>query len=348
MKYRFVFLSGVLAAALVGALYPTSAQEVSVAASPDTSGAGTANLAFSKDGSRLLEVQWVSAAALGEFVHVRAITYDAATGSIIHLLNLGTDTDFFSATSDGRTAVISVDRDREDARAHLLLVDMETGHTQDIPSRWFDADADEHNPYAQISADGQLVSTYAESGSESGPLVVTLYDWRTKKLIARQMSRYFSAGGIFGGGVTEDGKIEFLNNRVGSEIVDPKTGRLIAKFGPNSRRSLDGAWVVEFPFTYTMDADAPRKVIIKNGENGEVVGKLDLQITDDIGKWAWGRGAFCGRSGRFIAATADTVQAFEIPSGKKIAAFPIAAWQDAALKAPLRVGSGQGGATFKP
>ena len=324
MKFRLPLLSGVLASALLAALSPTSAQEVTATALPDSNGARTANHAFSKDARILREIQSASGKDSGGFQSVRLITYDAMTGSINHLLNLGADTWLFSATADGRTAIISVDRDRNDARAHLLLVDTETGRTQDIPSSWFNAE--DHNPYAQISADGRLVSAYSEWGPESGPLVVTLYDWQTKSLVA-QRSEGFPAGGLSWGGVTADGMIEFLNNRSGGDVVDPKTGQVLVRVGPSSHRSLDGAWVVDFP--NPLYEGVPRNVLIKNGRSGEVVGKLDLRIKDAEESLAWGRGAFCGTSGKFIAATNNTVQAFEIPSGKRVADFPTTTWQDA-------------------
>jgi hypothetical protein len=121
MRNRFTFLSAALVAVLMAPPSPASAQEVSVAASPDTSGARTANLAFSKDGRVLHEIRSVSATTADEFEHVRAITYDTATGATTHLLNLGPYTDFLSATSDGRTVIISADRGRTDAHAHVLL-----------------------------------------------------------------------------------------------------------------------------------------------------------------------------------------------------------------------------------
>jgi len=320
MRYQFVFPSIAVIAGLVVIASRGSAQDVS-AAPPETNNVRTVNLAFSKDGRLLHEIRWVNAAHLGQYGHVRAITYDAATGSIKHVLNLAPDTWFFSATSDGRTAVISVDRERENAQAHLLLVDVETGRTQDIPSRWFDGD---HNPYAQISGNGRLVSAYTDPGSEDCPLVVSVYNWRKKKLVAKQCMGY-PAGGISWGGVTVDGKIAFSNNRSGSEIVDPKTGQWIARIGPNSYRSQDGAWVVDFPNPII---SAPQDVNIMDGLNGRVVRKLDVGIGDDMEYWAWARAAFCGTSGRFIAATEKTVLAFEIPSGKKIADFPPDTWQD--------------------
>jgi hypothetical protein len=316
---------GLLVAVLVNIAPECTAQDVSVATSPETSGAGTAGLAFSNDGRLLREIQSVNPPAAGAVWSVRAITYDATTGSIKHVLNLGPHTSLFDATSDGRTAIISVDRGREDARAHLLLVDMETGQTQDIPAQWFDAD--DNDPYAQISGDGRIVSAYTESDSEHG-LVVTLYDWQTKKFIAKQSEGY-PAGGSSSGGVTADGKIEFSNNRSGGDVVDPKTGRVLVKVEPNSDRSPDGAWVVDFP--NTLYQDPPAEVVIKNGTNGEAAGKLELQIANDeqLESWSWARSAFCGTSGKFIAATNDTVQAFAIPSGKKLADFPRKTWQDA-------------------
>jgi len=108
--------------------------------------------------------------------------------------------------------------------------------------------------------------------------------------------------------------------------VDPETGRSLVIAGPNSLRSPDGAWVVEFPSAWI--GQPPYEVIIKNGGGGKVVGNLDIQISEDDAKWDWARSAFCGTSGKFIAATIDSVQAFEIPSGKKIAEFPTAIWQD--------------------
>jgi hypothetical protein len=322
---RLLLVMGLSAALLVNIVPECGAQDVSVATSPEMSGpgVGTVNLAFSNDGRLLRKIQSVNPPAAGAVWSVRAITYDATTGAIKHVLNLGPHTSLFDATSDGRTAIISVDRGREDARAHLLLVDMETGHTQDIPAQWFDAD--DNDPYAQISGDGRIVSAYSESDSDHG-LVVTLYDWQTKKFITKQSEGY-PAGGSSSGGVTEDGKIEFSNNRSGRDVVDPTTGRVLVKVQPNSNRSPDGAWVVDFP--NTLYRDAPAEVVIKNGTSGEVAGKLELQIADDEQLEAWARSAFCGTSGKFIVATNDTVQVFAIPSGKKLADFPRKTWQDA-------------------
>jgi hypothetical protein len=254
---------------------------------------------------------------------VRAITYVAATGKVRRVWDLQPNTEFFSATTDGRTLVISVDRSLPEAKAHLFLFDTATGRTQDIPSSWFDAD--ERNPYSKISGDGRLVSAYTESGPGDWPLVVSVYDWPTKTLAAKQATGY-PAGGVPSGGVTVDGKIEFSNSRSGGDVVDPETGRSLVIAGFNSLRSPDGAWVVEFPNLSI--GQPPWEVIIKNGSNGKVVGNLDVRISDDDAKWEWARSAFCGTSGKFIAATTDSVQAFEIPSGKKIAEFPKTTWQD--------------------
>jgi hypothetical protein len=130
--------------------------------------------------------------------------------------------------------------------------------------------------------------------------------------------------------VTADGKIEFMNNRTSGDVVDPRTGRLLVNVVPNSYRSVDGAWVVEFP---NPDYGGSSKSIpIKSGLNGELAGQLDIKIASDDEEeaWGWARGAFCGTSGRFIAASKDTVKAFAIPSGKKIAEFPAKSWQEPA------------------
>ena len=78
-------------------------------------------------------------------------------------------------------------------------------------------------------------------------MTVSVYDWRTKTAVATRSSQYVSAGGIMGGGVTEDGEVEFSGNRVGSTIVDLKTGRVMAQFGPSAVRSPDGKWRSSFP-----------------------------------------------------------------------------------------------------
>ena len=321
---RLLLVMGFLAAVLVNIVPECAAQDVSVAKLPDTGEAYTVSLIFSKDGRLLHEIQLLNPPAAVAVWSVRAITYDATTGSIKHVLNLGPNTWFLSATSDGRTAIISVDRDREDKRAYLLLVDIETGQTQEIPAQWFDAD--DNNPDATISGDGRIVSAFTESDQKIGELV-TLYDWQTKKPVAKQSEGY-PAGGFSSGGVTADGKIQFSNNRTGGDVVDPKTGRVLVTVQPHSHRSPDGAWVVEFPNTLYLDA--PKEIIIKNGMSGEVVGKLELRIADDEEreKWSWAGGAFCGPAGRFVAAANNTVQVFAIPSGKKVADFPIKSWQD--------------------
>jgi len=320
---RLLLVTVAFAAVIVSAVPGCSAQDVSIPALPGTAQVYRELLAFSTDGRFLREIVPVSSATGTEQLwHARAITYVAATGKVRHVWNLQPDTWCFSATTDGRIAVISADRNRKEGRAHTFLFDTEKGRTEDIPSSWFDAD--ERDPYAAISGDGLLVSAFTESGPGDGPLVVSVYNWRTKRLVAKQATGY-PAGGYPSGGVTVDGKIEFSNNRVGSDVVDPKTGRALVSAGPSSLRSPDGAWVVDFP--NLLFGDPPREIVIKNGRNGEVTGKLDLQITDAEENWVW-RGAFCGTSGRFIAATNDTVQAFAIPSGKKIADIPSTTWQD--------------------
>jgi hypothetical protein len=305
---------------LVNILPSRANQDVSIGAVP---GMRDYYLAFSKDGRLVREVGSVESEGTGpQTPHVRAVTYAAANGEIRRVWNLPSDTWYLSSTTDGRMAVISVDRDPFEKGARLILFDTETGRTQQIPSSWFDV-ADK-NPYAQISGDGRFVSAYR---NRDGGRSVTVYNWRTGKLVFKRTEGY-PAGGIDSGGVTVDGKITFRNNRSGGDVVDPKTGRVLVTFAPNTRRSPDGAWVAEFP--NTLYGDTPREVIIENGRSGEAVSKLDLQIADDtaLEAWAWAPSAFCGTSGRFIAAANDTVQAFQIPSGKMIADFPKTTWQD--------------------
>jgi hypothetical protein len=320
---RLLLVTVAFAAVMMSALPGCAAQDVSIPALPGTADLYHENLAFSKDGRFLREITPISSVTgTQQLWHARAITYVAATGKVRHVWNLQPDTWCLSATTDGRTAVISLDRDRPEGHARDFLFDTETGRTKEIPSSWFAAD--DNSPYAALSGDGRLVSAFSDWGPDNGALVVSVYNWRTKRLVAKQAKGY-PAGGSSWGGVTVDGKIEFLSSRGRGEVVDPKRGRLLVSAGPSSPRSPDGAWVVEFPNLWF--GDPPREIIITNGSSGEAVGKLDLHITDDEQNWAW-RGAFCGTSGRFIAATNDTVQAFEIPSGKKIADFPVATWQD--------------------
>jgi hypothetical protein len=324
MKYKgeamtrerlFVFVA-VVAAAVSGVAACVGAQ------GPNFS---TQYLSFSSDGHLLREVQREDPTSVTTFPRIHAVAYDAVSGEKIHALDLGPDTQFLDATADGRTAVILVNSSRPDQDLHVSLVDMDTGHAQDLPANWFNAD--DRDLEAQISADGRLVSAYKTSSTENE--IVTVYEWPGKKQVARQ-THGFPAGGIASGGVTADGKIEFMNNRTGGDVVDPRTGRLLVNVVPNSYRSVDGAWVVEFP---NPDYGGSSKTIpIKSGLNGELAGQLDIKIASDDEEeaWGWARGAFCGTSGRFIAASKDTVQAFAIPSGKKIAEFPAKSWQEPA------------------
>ena len=275
---------------------------VKASVSPDAG----AKLAFSDDGQFLH--------AIGEN---RAIIYSANTGSTTSTLNLQPDTNVLSLTSDGRTAIIAVGN--SGPRAHLLMLYTETGQLQDIPSSWY-----EPGPYpnAALSGDGRLISIFSEF-----PMTVAVYDWPTKTLVAKRTSKDISAGGIDGGGVTVDGAVELVNNRAGRKVVDLKTGRLIAWFGPDSVRSPDGAWVVEFP-DLSFNESAPKEVLLKEGATGEIRGKLDVQVADDE-IYGSMHGAFCGASGRFVLARGRAVALYAIPSGELLASFPAASWQDA-------------------
>jgi len=276
---------------------------------------------FSKDDRVLREIRWIEPSPGPGLRHVRAITYSAATGEVLRVRDLAPDTQALSVTPDGTIAIILVGGDAQTGRAVLQRVDLETGKAEEVPSKWFDMD--DTRPWAEISGDGALVSAYSEEGPDDGPRIVTVYNWRTKTLVAKQSSG-FDAGGVDAGGVTPDGKIEFSNNRAGSLIVDPKTGKTLVSYGPSGIRSPDGAWVVNFP---TESLDEHADVPILNGLNGQPLGKLDLSLTDDELD-SWWRGAFCGVSGKFIASGPDEVLAFQIPSGKKLATFPPDSWKD--------------------
>ena len=268
-------------------------------------------LLFSKDGDWLREFQYRRME--GErYNRLSVVTYDARTGAVVHVLDLEKDSWFLSATTDGRVALISFNGGVEKARAYVVRLDVETGRQEEIPAQWFGDDHRPDEPYATISGDGRLIATYSETGPGERPRVVRLYDWQTKKKIAQQATG-FPAGGISWGGVTVDGKILFQANRSGGEVVDPKTGHTLAGVGPNTYRSPDGKWDVDFPNPMI---DEEQAATISDGIKGIVVDELEGSRGTNTEDWAWGRGAFCGISGRFVVARVGVVEVFEIPSGK--------------------------------
>lgn len=319
MRFRYAFYWVAITAAILAPASQAVPQQVDI--KTEVKNVYADALYFSRDGRHLHEIQSVRPGGAEPFARARVLTYDTDTGALKGELDFGIDTSFLSATTDGQIVIISVDRDRKEARAHLLVANIKTGKTEEIPSKWFDAE--DHNPYATISGNGRVVAAYSETGTSDGPRVVTLYDWQTKKKIGRQATG-FPAGGFSWGEVTEDGKILFQTNRTGGEVVDPKTGQTLARVSPNTYRSPDGAWDVDFPNAMY---DGYQEATISDGVTGIMVGKLEGSGGQDQLHWAWGRGAFCGTAGRFIAARAGVVQAFEIPSGKKIADFPVETWQ---------------------
>jgi hypothetical protein len=321
MKHLSVF--AMTLGAMLGSWVPNgAAQDLSEAGDSENRDAYTVNFAFAKDGLTLRELRTVG----GEFWRLRVISRDASTGKIHHMFDLGPDIQFLSATTDGRIAAISENRDHDGKPVRFYLLDTETGRAQDVPANWFDPE--DHLSYATISGDGRLVSIYSDSGPADAPRVVSVYNWRTKKLVARQ-AMGFSAGGVDGGGVTEDGKIAFQNNRTGTEIVDAKTGRSLLAYGSNSVRSPDGAWVVELA-GYLHAYERPDTNVI-DGSNGKSLGKLDLKISEQLAvSWL---GTFCGTSGRFVAWDLGGVLAFDLRSRKQIASFLPETWLDKNLQA---------------
>lgn len=334
MTRRMLFLA---LAVFQGILPRSAGQEIS----STTAGTydSTAKLAFSKDGQILREFREVSSEDADQFRRVHAITYVLSKGEVSQVWKLQPYTRFCSATSDGRKAIIYVDTPHPDASGHVLLLDTETGRTQDVPNEWFDNDP---HPDAAISGDGRFVSAYSEAGPER-PMVVRIYEWQTKKLVATQMSELISAGGIFGGGVTEDGKIEFWNNRTGSKIVEPKTGQTLLKFGPNAVRSPDRKWIVELA-GYLHGYERPDSTVI-DGMGGKPLGNLDLKIGNQPAvSWS---GVFCGTSDRMIAWDHDSVLVFDLSSRKQITSIPVEAWRDRNVADPnMSVGCSWNGKRF--
>jgi hypothetical protein len=320
VRFRCVLYGAAAISAFLILLSSGAAQQVDVKGLPGVRQVDRDALFFSKDGRRLCEFQWIRLLEGGRYNHLRIVTYDSRTGAVTHVLELGEHTQFLSATTDGRVALISFNRDLEDAQAYVVRLDVETGRQEKIPAEWFD---DDHNPYATISGDGRVIGAYLETGSQEEPRVLRLYNWRTKKRIAQQATG-FPAGGFSWGDVTVDGKILFQTNRSGGEVIDPKTGRRLASVSPNTYRSPEGAWDVDFPNPMY---DTEQATTITDGRNGIMVSKLEGSGGNNTAAWTWGRGAFCGTSGRFVVARVGVVQAFEIPSGKKIAEFPAETWQ---------------------
>lgn len=281
-------------------------------------------LAFSRDG-RVLRIIGEKGDT-SETQHVRAIAYNAATGVILHTIDLPSATTVLSITSDGGAAIINRMITGSEDHSQLVVLDTDTGKTQPLPAAWYDPK--DPSPEAELSADGRLISIYSESGPADRPMTVTVYTWLGQTLVARQLSEFVAAGGAFGGGVTTDGHaIEFESNRVGRKVVSLKTGREMARFGPDSVRSPGGEWVVEMPNITFLPESAPRKVLIKDGANGRLLGSISVPVSDDV---AYGQmtGAFCGTGKRFILAAGHSVAAYDIPSGALLANFPADTWRD--------------------
>ena len=271
-----------------------------------------AQLAFSENG-QLLRV-----------IGNRVTTYDATTGTVVGNSVLDAGAQIFSVAANGQTVLYAVPVQAPAARLRLRLFDAGTGQAQDLPADWYDS---EYNGLiGAISANGRLISIYAEGGPADQPMVVTVYDWLAKRRMARQSSEYISAGGGFGGGVTSDGVVEFVNNRAGRKLFDLETGRFIGSFGYLSVRSEDGAWVVEFP-NRNWNESAPKDVLVKDGATAAVRGNLAAEIADNE---AYGAvtGAFCGTTSRFVMARRGSVAVYSIPSGSLLVELPQASWRD--------------------
>jgi len=319
------FASALLVTALVWCCpFQTFAQTVGISV-----GLSEVRIAFSNDGS-VLYVVGISPVA-SDTQHVEAITYDARTGTPLHHVDFAHGTTILSMTSDGRNAIITTS-----SQGHTVLsvVNTDTGKAEPVPVAWYDTKSDD--PDARLSRDGRLLSVYSETGSADRPMVVTVYDWRTKAVVTKQMSAFTAAGGGFDGGITPNGQaMEFDSGRAGPKLTDLKTGRVIASFGRDSVLSPDGRWVVELPDLSFQDAAAPRQVLIKDGKSGAVRGRIDVPVPDDV---AYGQmsGAFCGDTGHFVLAGGHALGVYAIPSGTLLENFPIDWWRDPAARDPNR------------
>jgi hypothetical protein len=299
---------------------PLLLQQLRITSSRNVSGAEPgAQLAFSENG-QLLRV-----------IGKRVTTYNATTGAEVGNVVLDTGARILSITANGQTVLFAVPVPA--SATHVRLFDAGTGRTQDLPRDWYDADS--NDPTAAISANGRLISIYSDGGPADRPMVVTVYDWLMKRRVARQTSEYISAGGLFGGGVTVDGVVEFVNNREGRKLVTLDTGRFIESFGYLSVRSANGAWVVEFP-NRTWNESAPKDVLVKDGATAAIRGKLAVEIADDE---AYGAvtGAFCGATRRFVLARHGSVAVYSIPSGNLLVEFPSSIWRDTSANADDRM-----------
>lgn len=314
---RLCQITALLFASLVSACaQPAATQDVRVAPF------GYRDMSFSRDG-KLLRIIGVSLGDLTPREHVRAVTYAVRTGAVVHTVNLAADTNLLSATTDGAKAIVATQASTENGS--LFVMDTATGKLQPIPKSWMDPDSDLD---AGISGDGRLVSLYSEEESDT-PMVVTVYDWATKTVVATRKSAYVSAGGSMDGEVTEDGEVAFGGNRVGSTIVDLKTGRVLAQFGQSSMRSPDGKWEVQFP-NLIWDEDAPTDILLKDGMNGTTIGKLDARVPEDE-QYGSMSGAFCGASGRFVSNGKHAIAVYALPSGKLLQTLPVETWNDPGL-----------------
>jgi hypothetical protein len=262
--------------------------------------------------------------------HVHVVTIDTLTSKVLHTIDLQPDTTAPAINSDGSKAIV-VQGDYQSKDHHLFLLDTETGKLAPLPSLW-STPADD--PDVALSGDGHLISFYTESGPPERPLMVRVYALPTKTFVASQTSPFTNAGGILGGGVTEDGKaIEFANNRSGSSFVDLQSGRPLASFGPSFVRSPDGQWVVQLPNQTFAEDSTPQKILIEDGRTAKPLGAIDRKVSEEE---SYGRmnGAFCGTTGVFILAGENAVAVYAIPSGKLLQTFPASKWQ-----APTGAGS---------
>lgn len=326
MKSRFVIAWALRILTLVGWPGPVSAQEVTVERRPETSAGWTVNLAFSNDGRELREIQKLKTDDPQNPDALRFLSFEAKTGKFRHMAGLGPGNILRWTTPDGRLAIVDEMVNKDEFSNHVWLVDTTTAKKEAIPPAWFlDNDGE---PWVQVSADGKLVSGLSDPEPKFHKLVVTVYDWRTKQVVATN-SQDFPAGGFVQAGVTDDGNIDFDNNRSGGAVFDLKTGQRLVEFGSHAHRSPDGRWVVD------LSLDDESAAVIKSGETGKIIGHLQIDDIDEdrqFYRWDWAEVGFCGKTGKIVISNQETVLVFQLPSGLPIKQFPTKSWRGADFK----------------
>jgi len=256
-------------------------------------------------------------AVLRGFGFDSVILYDGISGARAGEQVYGLDTRFVTATQDGGKAVLS------DSAGYLLL-DTATDARERLPAAWFPKSDFHLEHEASLSSDLKLFGVYGCLQDKCDePMVVEVFDLATKQSVARRTHGFISAGGTFTGGVTEDGRfVEFISNRADRVLVELESGRAGPSFGAQSVRSSDGRWVFDLP-NFAEHGD----MTLRDGRTGRTLVSLGHMTEVESGEFR--SGAFCG-SARLVVGSVDAVMVFALPTGRMVARFPRAQWQEVA------------------